>query len=59
MEIDFKEIVRALKDVGYSGYLTLEADRYLKAYSAENVFSGIKKMADAAKRISEMFEENI
>ncbi len=59
MDIDFGKAAEALKAVGYKGYITLEADRYLKSYSAENVFSGIKKMADAAKRISEMLEENL
>ena len=58
MEIDFGKVVEALKNIGYEGYLTLEADRYLTAYNEENVLSGIKKMADAAKRISEMFEVN-
>ena len=57
MEIDFDKVVAALKEIGYNGYLTLEADRYLTAYSAENVFCGIKKMADTAKRISEMFSD--
>jgi len=59
MDIDFGKVAEALKAVGYDGYITLEADRYLKSYSAENVFSGIKKMADAAKRISDMIEENL
>ena len=55
MKIDFTEVVNALKGIGYSGYITLEADKYLKYYSCENVFSGIKKMAESARRICEMF----
>lgn len=33
MSIDFGEVVRALKDIGYSGWFTLEADRYLNAFT--------------------------
>ena len=53
MAIDFGKVVTALKDVGYKGYMTLEADRYLTAYSSEDVFDGIKKMADVAKRLAQ------
>lgn len=57
MDIDFVQIVKALKEIGYIGYFTLEADAYLKDYTSENVFSGIKEMADSAKRLAKMFEE--
>lgn len=56
MKMDFDAIVKALKDIGYSGYLTLEADQYLKAFDAENVFDGMKNLAAAAKKLSDMFE---
>ena len=56
MEIDFKEVVAALKDINYSGYFTLEADKFLKDYSKENIFDGIKKLADSAKKLAEMYE---
>ncbi len=55
MEIDFDKIVKALKEVGYSGYLTLEADRYLSDYTAENVEEGVRNLAEAAGRIRDMF----
>ena len=54
--IDFDKVIRALKHKGYSGYLTLEADAHLRSYSAENVFEGIKIMAQAARKLSDMFE---
>ena len=57
MKIDFESVVKALKEIGYSGYFTLEADQYLGAYTEENIFEGVKKMADAAKRLSDMFEK--
>ena len=55
MEIDFDKIVKALKEIGYSGYLTLEADRYLSDYTAENVEEGVRNLAEAAGRIRDMF----
>ena len=33
MSIDFGKVVRTLKDIGYSGWFTLEADRYLNAFT--------------------------
>ncbi len=58
MAIDFEPIIRALKEIGYSGYLTLEASEYLKnsGYTKENVLDGLKKMAAAAKRMSGLYE---
>jgi len=57
MSIDFDEVVRALKDISYDGYFTLEADAYLSAYNSDNVFEGMKKLADSAKRLARMFDE--
>ncbi|MBQ9939762.1 MAG: sugar phosphate isomerase/epimerase [Oscillospiraceae bacterium] len=56
MDMDFVSIVKALKEIGYSGEFTLEADQYLRAYSDENIFEGIKNMADAARKLAAMFE---
>ena len=56
MSIDFNSVVKALKDINYQGYFTLEADNYLKKYSADNVFEGIKNFAAADKRLADMFE---
>lgn len=55
MKIDFKKIVKALKDTGYNGFLTLEADRYLEPYSADNIFDGIRNLKDAASKLASMF----
>ena len=57
MDIDFDEIVRALKKINYDGYFTLEADQYFKAYTEENIFEGFEKLAEAARRLAEMFKE--
>lgn len=56
MNIDFNEVIAALKQINYQGYFTLEADRYLDAYTKENVFEGMKNMAEAAKKLVNMFE---
>lgn len=56
MDIDFKSIAAALKEINYSGYFTLEADRFLTDYTEENVFDGMKKLADSAKKLVELYE---
>ena len=57
MAIDFEEIVKALKGIGYNGYFTLEADQYLGKYTKENALDGVKKLAESAKKLSEMYEK--
>ena len=57
MDINFEEIVAALKEIDYKGYFTLEADVYLNDYTEENVFEGIKNMAAAARKLATMFEK--
>ena len=56
MSIDFYAVLKALKQIGYNGYFTLEADRYLDAYTAENIFSGIKNLAESAKKLAQMYD---
>lgn len=56
MQIDFSAVICALKQVGYHGYLTLEANSYLKKHTPETVFGGLKVMADTAKRLAQMYE---
>lgn len=55
MSIDFDSVVKALKEINYQGYLTLEADRYLGDYSADTAFVGIQNLAAAAKKLADMF----
>lgn len=57
MQIDFDAVVRALKEIGYKGYLTLEADQYLSAYTDGNIFEGIQKMAQSARKLARMYKE--
>ena len=51
MNIDFEAVMKALKDIHYQGDLTLEASEYLKKYNSDNVFEGLKEMANAANRL--------
>lgn len=57
MSIDFNAVVRALQDIDYQGYFTLEADRYLHDFNEENVFEGIKNLAASAKKLADMFKK--
>lgn len=57
MNIDFEPIVKALKEIGYSGYFTLEADQYLGKYTAENVSDGLVELQKAARKLVDMFEK--
>lgn len=56
MNIDFEAVAKALKEVNYKGELTLEADAYLHAFDEENVFEGIKNLAESVNRIREMMK---
>ncbi len=55
MDIDWDAVTKALADIGYSGYFTLEADTYLKAFTEEDLPKGCKNMAEAAKKLAAMF----
>jgi sugar phosphate isomerase/epimerase len=57
MNIDFVPIVKALKEINYQGYFTLEVDRYLDNHTKETVLDGLKDMAKAAHTLVKMFNE--
>ena len=57
MNIDFGAIVKALKEIGYEGYFTLEADAFLDAYNAPDIFDGVVKLKESAKKLADMFEQ--
>ncbi len=56
MELDFDAVAKALKQINYSGYLTLEAVLYLAHHTKDNLFEGVCDLARAAKRLSDMIE---
>ena len=54
MNVDFDAVTKALKEIGYDGYFTLEASAYLKDYTEHNVLQGLKDLAEAASRFEKM-----
>ena len=56
MNMDFDAIVKALKEIGYNGYFTLEADRYLSAFDSSNIFDGMMNLSASAKKMVQMFD---
>ena len=56
MDIDFNGVVAALKEINYKGYFTLEADRYLSAYTKDDIVDGVKNLAESARKLANMFE---
>lgn len=57
MDINFNEVIKALKDINYKGWFTLEADQYLKDYDNHNIFEGVKNLSKSAKTLAEEFDE--
>lgn len=57
MNIDFDAIVKALKEIDYSGYFTLEADTFLKDYNSDNALEGLIKLKNSAKMLADKFEQ--
>ena len=57
MSMDFEAIAKALKAVGYSGYLTLEAGEYLpKYFTADNAFEGVKDLLASVKKLDALIQ---
>ncbi len=54
-KIDFNEVVKALQEIGYNGYLTLEADTHLKRFDTENIAVGIRELAESARKLKNLF----
>ena len=57
MSIDFNRVVKALKEINYDGYFTLEAIRYLEKYEKDNVLDGLIEMKKSAKKLCSMFDD--
>lgn len=56
MSIDFLNVAKALKGIDYDGYFTLEASSFLLEYTKENVFSGVKKLAESIQKFNRLYE---
>ncbi len=57
MDIDFEGVVKALKEIDYKGEFTLECGTYLRKFTPETAFAGIRDMAKAVRRLADMYEE--
>ena len=57
MDIDFKPIVKALKDIDYQGDFTLEVDHHMKAYGVERIDEGARALAESVRKLVRMYEE--
>ena len=57
LNIDFVPILKALKDINYSGeYFTLEAKNYLSAFNKDNVFNGVKDLYSSVKKLVDIYD---
>ena len=58
MNVDFAAIVKALKEIHYSGYFTLEAGSFIvRNYDADNVLEGLIQLKDSVRKMADMFEQ--
>ncbi len=56
MQIDFDEVVTYLRQIGYQGYFTLEANSHATHFTAETAFDCAKELAAAARRLADRFD---
>lgn len=54
--INFGAVLRALKNINYSGYLTLECYNYLSSFSADTAEAGVSELARSARALADKFE---
>ncbi len=54
MQIDFTAVTDALRHIGYTGDITLEADRHMTGACADDVPARLREMAAAARRLRDM-----
>ncbi len=57
MKIDFLPIVKALKEVGYKGYFTLEASYYIDDFTNPDCFKILCELKNSAQKLADMYEE--
>ena len=56
MSVDFEAVTAALKEIGYTGWVTLEAYNYLADFAPEDTFRGLCDLSRAARRLATMLE---
>lgn len=55
--MDFATIVGALKEIGYTGYFTMEADAFVEEASLSRGEECLLKLAAVARQLADMFEK--
>ncbi len=55
MQIDFPSVLQALRDVGYTGDLTLEADNHLLTFPDDRLLDGERELENAARRLADLY----
>ena len=56
MSIDFLPIVKALKEIGYAGYFTLEVDYYWPDFTADDAQKRMNDLYASVKKLVDMYE---
>ena len=56
LSVDFEKIAKALREIGYNGWFTLEACNYItnKKFDESNVFEGVVELYKSAARFEKM-----
>ena len=57
MKIDFVPIVKALKEIQYDGYFTLEASYHLEKLPKDKMVDGVVNLYNSVVKLKNMFEE--
>ena len=58
LSVDFKPVAKALRDIGYEGWLTLEACHYIspEKYNADNVYSAVVDLYKSVRKFENMIK---
>jgi len=54
LNVDFEAVAKALRDIGYKGFYTLEAVHYLDKFDETNVFSGVCDLYESCSKFEKM-----
>lgn len=54
LNVDFEAVAKALRDIGYKGWYTLEACLYLEKFDETNVFEGVCDLHEACAKFENM-----
>lgn len=56
MNVDFPAVVKALKESGYTGWFTLEANSYLQSFDAATALTGVQDLANSARKLVQIWD---